>query len=168
MWILSLVFSTTCHPLIYIARCYNRKPVNLSMLIMADILLTRTKNKAICVICNAQVKCCSNTPNLRKHLTSRPWFPQSMNEWINEWMNQWINEWMNQWINEWINESMNEWINEWMNQWMNGGWRRCTVLFTTHVLKHGRRSRCFQLLLSHYMMIWTHEYHLQLLWQSLH
>ncbi len=82
MWILLLVFSTRCHPLIYIVRCYNRKPVIHSTLIMVEILLMRTKNKAICVICNAQVKCYINTINLRKHLTSRIRRHDFRNEWI--------------------------------------------------------------------------------------
>ncbi len=85
MWFLSLVFSTRCHPLIHLARCYNRKPVIHSVLIMAEILLMRTRNKAICVIRNAQVKCCSNTINLWKHLISRIRRHDFRNEWMNEW-----------------------------------------------------------------------------------
>ncbi len=41
--------------LIYLARCYNRKPGIHSLLIMVEILLMRTKNKAIHVIRNAVV-----------------------------------------------------------------------------------------------------------------
>ncbi len=80
--IISLSLDVT---LIYLSWCYNRKPVIHSVLIMAEILLMRTKNnKAICVIRNAQVKCYSNTINLWKHLISRIRrhdFPQWMNEW---------------------------------------------------------------------------------------
>ncbi len=83
MWFLSLVFSTRCHPLIYLARCYNRKPVIHSELIMAEMLLMRTKNKAIRVIRNAQVKCYSNTINLWKHLISRIRRHDFRNEWMN-------------------------------------------------------------------------------------
>ncbi len=41
-------------------------------------------------------------------------------------------------------------MNEWQMAW-------CTVFFTTHILKCGRRSRCVHLLPSHYMMILTHK-----------
>ncbi len=41
----------------------------------------------------------------------------------------------------------------WFPHWMNGGCSRRTVLFTSHLLKRGRRSRCFQLLPSHYLTI---------------
>ncbi len=40
------------------------------------------KNKAICMICNAQVKFYSNTTNLRKHLTSRIRRHDFRNEWM--------------------------------------------------------------------------------------
>ncbi len=68
---LSLVFYTRCHPLIYLLDVKNRKPVIHSVLIMAEIMLMRIKNKAIRVIRNAQVKYYSNTINLWKHLISR-------------------------------------------------------------------------------------------------
>ncbi len=62
--------------------CYNKNPVIHSVLIMAEILLMRTKNKAIRVIRNAQVKCYSNTVNLWKHLISRiSAMISTMNEW---------------------------------------------------------------------------------------
>jgi len=63
-----------------LAQCYNGKPV-ICLVLMAEILLTRTKNKARCMICNAQVKCYSNTTNLWKHLTSHIRRLDFCNEW---------------------------------------------------------------------------------------
>ncbi len=116
MWFLSLVFSTRYHPYLPCAMLQQKACHSFS----TEKLLMRTKNKAIHVMCNAQVKCYSNTINLWKafYITHKaPWFPQWMNEW-----------------------------------WM--AWH--TVVFTTHILKRGRRSRCFHLLPSHYMIILTH------------
>ncbi len=83
MQIFSLVFSTRSHTFIYLAWCYNRKTVIHSVFIMAEILLMRTKNKAICVIRNAQVKRYSNTINLWKHLISCIRRHEFRNEWMN-------------------------------------------------------------------------------------
>ncbi len=63
--------------------CYNRLNVIHSVLIMAEILLMKTKNKAISVIRNALVKCYSNTINLWKHLISRIRRHDIRDEWMN-------------------------------------------------------------------------------------
>ncbi len=50
---------------------------------MAEILLMKTKNKAICMIHNALVKCYNNTINLWKHLISRIRRHDIRYEWMN-------------------------------------------------------------------------------------
>ncbi len=77
MWFLSLVFSTRCH--LYLP-CTMLKQ-SLSVLIMVEILLMRTKNKAICVIRSTQMECYGNAINLWKHLISRIKRHDLHNEW---------------------------------------------------------------------------------------
>ncbi len=84
----------------------------------------RTKNKAIRVICNAQVKYYSNTINLWKHLISRIRRHDFCNQLINEWRMA----------------------------------RGTVCLLTTHILKRGQGSLCFQPLPSNFMMILAQKY----------
>ncbi len=108
-WDVTLLF-------IYLARCYNGKSVFHSVLIMAEILLTRTKQYAWLAMLrwNAIVilQICGSI-----------WY-HSYGAMISA-----VNEW-------WIVQTR-------------------TVLFPAHILKHGRRSQCFQPLPSHYMTLWT-------------
>ncbi len=79
MWFFSLVFSTRYHPYLPCAMLQQKACHSFS----TEKLLMRTKNKAIHMMCNAQVKCYRNSINLWKHFISRIRCHDFRNEWMN-------------------------------------------------------------------------------------